>query len=159
SALAQSVTLELSTPDGTTPAELFRDTLPGGPRRTGLTVTPTAANGQAALGLLSRVPVEVRLAFDQPLDPASTNVPVGFDRDPARRDIRKRGRIWLEYDDPERGQSTWLPAAVSLAQNTLAGAVVVLRPLGVLPNAATVRVLVLSELADISGQSNANDPG
>src|SRR5262249_50041495 len=106
-----------------------------------------------------QVPVEVRLTFDQPLNPARSNVPVALDLDPLHRSLAQRGRIWLEYDDPERGKGTWLPATVAIASNTLAGAVVVLRPLGVLPNAAPGRGSVLRELEDLSGQPNASAPG
>ncbi|MFN8645020.1 MAG: hypothetical protein U0802_26355, partial [Candidatus Binatia bacterium] len=70
----------------------------------------------------------------------------------------RRGNLWLEYDDPERGAGTWLPASVELEQTDSDGAVVVLRPQGVLPNNAEVRVIVEPTLADIAGESNAGDP-
>ncbi|MFO1076775.1 MAG: hypothetical protein U1E73_03510 [Planctomycetota bacterium] len=81
-----------------------------------------------------------------------------FDVDPVVREIARRGNLWLEYDDPERGAGTWLPASVELEQNDSDGAVVVLRPQGVLPNNAEVRVIVEPTLADIAGESNAGDP-
>ena len=48
--LNQAETFQFSTAEGTTPFELFRDTLPGGPRRSGFSVTQMA-NGNVPLGL------------------------------------------------------------------------------------------------------------
>lgn len=155
--LERSATFEFTTVAGTTAGELFRDTRPGGPRRRDFAVTPNR-DGVAELGLRGRMPVEVRLGFDQPLDPASTNLPVAFDTDPARRAIGKRGRIWLEYDDPA-GKGTWIPTAFEVTENALSGAVVTLRPLGVLPNHATIRVMVSPELRDMAGESNVGASG
>lgn len=155
-ALVRPQTLRFTTSSGTAPAELFRNTVPGGPRRVAVQVTPSAGTDIVALGKIGGPPVEVRITFDQPLNPASSNVPVAVDTNPLTRSSDNRGRIFLEYDDPSPsiGPSAWIPADVELESNTLAGSTVVLRPLGVLPNNATIRVIVDNQLEDISGESN-----
>ncbi len=157
-ALNQPVTFQFSTRDGTQPAQLFRNPLPGGPQRTGLSVTTATDINDVPLGLFGAPPLEVRLEFDQALNPNSGNVPVAFDVDPLVRDISERGRVFLEYDDPEYGLDTWIPAYVELERNDLTGATLTLRPSGVLPNNATVRVIVESTLEDISGENNLGIP-
>ena len=157
-ALNQPVTFQFSTRDGTQPAQLFRNPLPGGPQRTGLSVTTATDINDVPLGLFGAPPLEVRLEFDQALNPNSGNVPVAFDVDPLVRDISQRGRVFLEYDDPEYGLDTWIPADVELERNDLTGATLTLRPSGVLPNNATVRVIVESTLEDISGENNLGIP-
>ncbi len=156
--LARATTFEFSTADGTTPSELFSDTKVGGPRRLSFTVTPSTPEG-VPLNLLGQQPLEIRLGFDQPLNPNSANVPVAFDTNILRRDIARRGRIYLEYDDPDptRGRNTWIPADVDLEINNRQGSTVVLRPVGVLPNNANVRVIVENTLQDMSGESNVSD--
>jgi hypothetical protein len=156
--LARAETFSFTTADGTTPAQLFRDRKFGGPRKLGFTISPTPDQG-VALNLLGQAAVELRLIFDQPLDPASTNVPYLFDVSPINRDQGKRGRIFLEYDDPDpaRGRNSWIPADIDLEENTLERAVVLVRPVGVLPNNATVRVIVENTLSDISGETNVLD--
>ncbi|HEX5051595.1 MAG TPA: Ig-like domain-containing protein [Planctomycetota bacterium] len=157
--LAVPFVFEFGTRTGTLASELFRDPKPGGPARTGLDVTTAASLDAVPLGLFGAPPLAVRLSFDQALNPQPANVPVGLDTDPATRG--ERGRIFLEYadaDDPP-GEFTWIPADVRLERNDASGAVVGLRPLGVLPNHATVRVIVEATLEDIAGESNAAAPG
>jgi hypothetical protein len=154
-ALAQPVSFRFTTADGTTPAQLFKDTRPGGPRKSSFAVTPSDNDG-VSLNKLGLTAVEIRLGFDQPLNPSSENVPVRVQADPLKRDLTTRGRMFLEYDDPN-GRNTWIPATVDLEKNTLQGSTVVLRPVGVLPNNAEVRVVVLSTLEDMSGESNVSD--
>lgn len=156
-ALAVPTSFRFATVQGTSPAQLFRNPKAGGPRRLpvdGLVVRRTAGAETVPLGLFGAPPLEIRLRFDQALDPHDGNVPVHFDVDPTKRHIADRGRIFLEYDDPERGASTWIPAGVELEQNDADGATVVLRPAGVLPNNADIRVIVEPTLADIAGESN-----
>ena len=154
--LERAASFRFSTAEGTTPAQLFRNSAAGGPRRAavdGLEVGPREG-GLVVLNKQGQQSVEVRLNFDQPLNPNSNNVPVAFDGDPLVRDINARGRVFLEYDDPVLGTSTWIPTEVELESNRLDGATLVLRPIGVLPNHATIRVIVESSLEDISGESN-----
>jgi hypothetical protein len=112
------------------------------------------------LNLFGAPPLEVRLSFDQALNPSDVNVPVHFDSNPLVRDASQRGRIWLEYEDTAIGVGvfTWIPADFALEQNDLNGAVAVLRPIGVLPNNASVRIVVDPALEDICGESNVADP-
>jgi hypothetical protein len=164
-------TLRFSTVDGTTPAQLFRNPLPGGPRRTALAISPEPAGEGVRLSEFGAPPVEIRLHFDQALDPSRANVPVGLETAPAVRDKAARGRVWLEYDDPEFGPNalvplsssppftTWIPADVELEANDRHGAVLLLRPVGVLPNNAEVRVIVEETLQDIAGESNVGAAG
>ncbi len=153
--LTQPVTFEFTTSDGSTPSQLFRDTLPGGPRRVGFEVSPIDASG-VGLSHLGQSTVEVRLRFDQPLNPNSANIPVHISPDPTRRSAGSRGRLYLEYDSGT-AKNTWLPATVDLEVNALSGAEVVLRPIGVLPNNAEIRVVVGNTVEDMSGESNVSD--
>src|SRR5262245_1784905 len=161
-ALAQPVTFAFSTVEGTQPAQLFRNPIAGGPRRTGLTITTATDLNDVPLGLFGAPPLEVRLHFDQALNPHDANVPVHFDTNPLTRLESQRGRIFLEYHDPEldptSGEYTWIPADVELEVNDFTGAVVVLRPVGVLPNNAEVRIIVEATVEDISGESNIASP-
>ncbi len=153
--LAQPVSFRFQTADGTTPSQLFSDTKAGGPRRIDFTVRPMVGN-VVPLNRFSTDPVEIELAFDQPLNPADTNVPVTVSADPLRRDISNRGRIFLEYDD-QTTQGIWIPATVDLEVNAREGSKVVLRPIGILPNNADVRVIVENTVEDMSGESNVTD--
>jgi len=155
-ALALPTTFTFSTADGTTPGQLFRNTLPGGPRRTAFEITPTPDTTGVVLNKLGGPPVEIRLRFDQPLNPSSANVPVAVETDPLVRNANSRGRAFLEYDDPDPsiGNNTWIPADAELEFNGVLGSTLVLRPLGVLPNNAEIRVIVERTLEDISGESN-----
>ncbi len=153
-ALAQPMTFQFSTAEGTTPAQLYRNPASGGPARVGLVVTTATDLQDVPLNLFGAPPVEVRLAFDQALNPSDANVPVNLDTNPLVRDISQRGRVFLEYDDPVYGANTWIPANVDLERNDLTGAELVLRPVGVLPNNAVVRVIVENTLEDIAGESN-----
>ena len=149
-------TFRFTTADGTAPGELFRNTLPGGPRRTTFEITPTPDTTGVVLNKLGAPPVEVRLSFDQPLNPSSANVPVAIDTDPSTRNDNNRGRVYFEYDDPDE-DGRWIPANCELEFNGATGSTLVLRPLGVLPNNATIRVIVQAALEDISGESNTNN--
>ncbi len=153
--LAKPASFEFTTADGTTPFELFRDTLPGGPRRTGFSVSQ---GDPSPLSLLGHAAVEVRLSFNQPLNPSTVNIPTNLDPDPTRRIGTDKGRIFMQYDDAETGETDiWIPATVELESNTLSGSTVVLRPIGILPNNATVTVIVQSTVEDMSGESNISD--
>ena len=149
---------QFQTVDGTTPSQLFRDTRVGGPRRVDFDVAPLNRRGEAELNELGQIATELRLTFDQPLNPHSKNLPVKIDLDPRRRKVAERGRIYLEYDDPVHGDDTWIPAAIDLETNSLKGAVVVVRPFGILPNNAEIRVIVAASLEDLSGENNAGEP-
>ncbi len=155
--LAEPKSFRFVTADGTTPAQLFRNTATGGPRRTAFEVSPTPDVTGVVLNKLGTTQVELRLRFDQPLNPAGANVPVAVETDPVLRSSNDRGRIFLEYDDPTLGDNFWIPAEVELETNAVNGSSVVLRPLGVLPNNATVRVIVERTLEDISGESNVSN--
>ncbi len=160
--LAIPQSFQFSTANGTTPAELFRDRLAGGPRRVGFSVTPTTSGGSnpgTALNKSGQALVQIVLQFNQPLNPATSNVPVDFDPDPLARVEGQRGRIFLEYDDPDPlvGSSVWIPAVVRLTENTLSSSEVRLFPVGVLPNNAEIRVIVENTLEDMSGESNVGD--
>ena len=153
----------VSTAIGSTPNELFRDTQGGGPRRTGFAAMPTSSrNGDpgTVLNKSGQELVQVVLQFNQPLNPHSANVPVALNPNPLLRSTGQRGRIFLEYDDPDPavGIDTWIPALVELTSNTLLGSEVRLFPIGVLPSNATIRVIVENTVEDISGESNAADP-
>lgn len=159
--LDRGYSFSFSTIEGSQPAQLFRNPKPGGPAFVKVEVTTATSLDNVPLNLFGAPPVEVRLYFDQALNPASTNVPVTLDTNPLVRDITKRGRIFLEYHDPvlDPGfdEYTWIPADVELERNDLSGSVVALRPVGVLPNNATVRIIVENTLEDISGESNVGN--
>ena len=142
------------TPESTELNELFRDQAVGGPRVVRVDVTPRDNSDEVALNGPGDVPVEVRVQFDQPLDPASTNIPTALSADPLVRADQDRGRIFLQYDDPEFGADQWVPATVDLESNVNDGALIVLRPIGILPNNAEIEVVVTADLRDLSGQSN-----
>jgi hypothetical protein len=158
--LEKPVTIEFTTVDGTQPQQLFRNPKAGGPQRVGMSVDTATSLDEVSLGLFGAPRVAVRLQFDQALNPRDLNVPVSFDPDPLVRAENDRGRIYLEYKDPELDDPgddqdfTWIPAMVILDRNDLNGAEVVLEPVGVLPNNATVRVIVSAELEDIAGENN-----
>ncbi|MGK0201489.1 MAG: hypothetical protein ACI9S9_000547 [Planctomycetota bacterium] len=153
-ALAVPRSFQFSTADGTTPGALFSNTLAGGPRRVGFEITPTPDTTGVVLNKLGGPSIEIRLLFDQPLNPSSGNVPVTVETDPLLRNSNSRGRAFLEYDDPIFGDNVWIPADAELEFNGVSGSTLVLRPLGVLPNNADVRVITERTLEDISGESN-----
>jgi len=160
-ALRDPFTLVFETVDGTTPSQLFRDTRGGGPQVVAVEAVPNE-NGVVYLGKKGERPVEVRVRFDQPLNPASTNVPTRLDPNPGLIDPRQidpltKGRVFLEYDDPEYGTAAWIPALVEIEANSNEGSTLLLTPTGVLPNNADVRVIVESTLEDLSGESNRNN--
>ncbi|PIE24364.1 MAG: hypothetical protein CSA62_03525 [Planctomycetota bacterium] len=150
--------LSFRTRTGSTPPELFDDSLPYGPAVLRTDITPTV-NGRVLLNELSGVPVEVELSFDQALNPASSNVPVQQNPDPTTWNTREKGSVFLEYDDPVLGKNLWIRAQVALPKNDNSGAVMVLRPEGILPNNATVRVIVEADLQDLAGQNNRSTIG
>ena len=155
--LLQPFSLRVQTAEGATPNQLFRNSVPGGPRRLGLEVSPTPDTAGVALNKLGQPPVEIRLVFDQALNPSTDNVPTNVETNPLLRSANARGRLFLEYDDLVYGVNTWIPAEVELERNDRTGSTVVLRPIGVLPNNAEVRVVVESTLEDISGESNVSN--
>ncbi len=161
--LTVPVSFNFSTVDGSSPAELFRNTKLGGPRRTSFEVRPSTVDPVTRElivdpSFVNNSALEVRLGFDQPLNPQRVNVPSGIELNPVLRDKAKRGRVYLEYDDPSvGGAETWIPADVDLESNSLDGAMVVLRPRGSLPNNALVRVIVTNSMEDMSGESNVAD--
>lgn len=161
-ALRQPVTVEFSTAGGLNPADLFRDQVLGGPARVQPPLvdfeTTPMEDGRVTLGRLSQTGVEITLRFNQPLNPSPDNVPVEISPDPTLRIAEGvKGRIFLEYDDIDG--ETWIPATVDLEINDNSGATVVLRPIGVLPNNALVRVIVENTLEDLAGESNVTDAG
>jgi hypothetical protein len=153
--LAQPVSFRFQSADGTTPSQLFSDTRAGGPRRVAFRVGPMDGT-EVSLSKFAAERVDIELEFDQPLNPADTNVPVTVSADPLLRDISNRGRIFLEYNDAQ-SQGIWIPSTVDLESNTREGSRVVLRPIGVLPNNAEVRVIVENTVEDMSGESNVTD--
>jgi hypothetical protein len=153
--LASPVSFQFKTADGATPSELFRDTRAGGPRRVGFSVT--GGTTDALLNKGGQTPVEVVLQFDQPLNPQDTNVPVNVELDPTRRVPGQQGKIFLEYKDSQSPQPQWIPAKVVLTVNSITGSEVRLLPVGVLPNNATITVVVDKSLQDMSGESNDGD--
>jgi len=156
--LERPTSFSFTTYDGTQPADLFRNPHAGGPALRRLEIGDGIDPAAVPLNLFGLRPLEVRLVFDQALNPSPRNVPIALDTDPVVRDPNDRGRVFLEYDDPALGGApTWIPADVTLEENGLAGAVVTLRPVGVLPNHATIRVIVESTLEDIAGESNVGN--
>ncbi|MFY9343875.1 MAG: hypothetical protein WAT39_15400 [Planctomycetota bacterium] len=155
--LTQPISFQFATADGTTPGQLFRNTVPGGPRRTAFEIGPTPDATGVVLNKLGTAAVELRLRFDQPLNPTSGNVPVNVVTDPLLRNANNRGRVFLEYDDLVFGNNYWIPADVELEENAVDRATILLRPIGVLPNNATIRVIVERTLEDISGESNVSN--
>ncbi len=148
--------LSFKTASGSSPDELFLDTRVGGPRVMKFEVGPQTGN-RVSLNRLGTAPVEVRLSFNQPLNPSSSNVPVNQDTNPVNALLRQKGRIYLEYDDVILGDRQWIRAQVEMPVNDNRGAEVIIRPDGILPNNATIRVIVLADLQDISGESNVKD--
>ncbi|MFN9706569.1 MAG: Ig-like domain-containing protein [Planctomycetota bacterium] len=160
--LETPATFQFTTREGTQPAQIFRNPRPGGPRRADFAVSTATDLNNVPLGLFGAPPTEIRLGFDQALNPDSQNLPVGVDSNPLTRSEANKGRIYLEYKDPVLDplpdEHTWIPADVEIERNDLTGATLVLRPLGVLPNNAEIRVIVESTVEDISGESNSAEP-
>ncbi|MEZ5963391.1 MAG: hypothetical protein R3F56_06040 [Planctomycetota bacterium] len=160
--LSTPISFSFTTVDGSTANELFRNTRQNGPRRAGFEVLPSTLNSSGTRvvdpSFNAVEPLEVRLTFDQPVNPQKVNVPAAIDLDARLRDDSLRGRVFLEYDDPSvGGENRWIPAQVELERNDLEGAVVVLRPIGALPNNAVVDVRVLNTFEDVAGESNVAD--
>jgi hypothetical protein len=156
--LQRPLSFSFRTPESTEIGQLFRDVSFGGPRVLSVETTPRDADDRVLLNEFGGDPVEVRVRFDQPLDPASNNLPIAISADPLVRASQSRGRIYLRYDDPDVPGTAWVPATVDLEQNTNSGATIVLRPIGLLPNNAEIEVVVERELRDLSGQSNVGNP-
>lgn len=148
--------MRFTTAPGTTPKELFADRTAGGPRVLGVDVTPRIGD-RVSLNDLAGAPVEVSIRFNQTINPSSSNVPVGQNLDPINDAIRRPGLVFLEYDDPEFGTRRWIRGNVEVPLNDLSSATVTIRPDGVLPNNATIRVIVEDEFQDVSGESNVNN--
>ncbi len=160
-ALRATFSLRFATVEEASSAQLFADTKAGGPRVVEVTASPRR-DDRVALGRLTGEPVEVRVRFDQPLYPAPQNLVLWRDREIDRVDTRAvtgeaKGRVFLEYDDPEFGRDVWLPASVQVEVNDADGCTLVLLPRGVLPNDASLRVIVESTLQDIAGESNVGN--
>ncbi|MCA8972735.1 MAG: hypothetical protein KDC95_23305, partial [Planctomycetes bacterium] len=149
--------MSFTTVSGSTSQELFLDRAVGGPRVVSVDVSPMIGD-RVSLNELGGVPVEVAVRFNQALNPASNNVPQRQPVDPVRDAARRQGRIFLEYDDPEFGTKRWIRAEVEMPLNNLTEALVTLRPDGILPNDAEVRLIIENTLQDISGESNLRDP-
>lgn len=145
--------LRFQTVSGSTPEQLFRNEKRGGPRVVSVTPNRTI-DGRLPLNRMAALPLEIAIAFDQALSPRGANLPTRASRDPRAKQSARRGRIWLEYDDPVLGDAQWIPAWTEVAVNRPGMATIVLHPDGVLPNRAEIRVIVDAQLADISGESN-----
>ncbi|MFN7671720.1 MAG: hypothetical protein ACK5S5_14855 [Planctomycetota bacterium] len=160
--LETPATFQFTTREGTQPAQIFRNPRPGGPRRSDFSVSTATDLDNVPLGLFGAPPTEVRLVFDQALNPNSQNLPTSVETNPLTRNENNKGRIYLEYKDPVfdplPDEYTWIPADVEIERNDLDGATLLMRPLGVLPNNATIRVIVESTVEDISGESNTAEP-
>jgi hypothetical protein len=134
-----STTFAFETRPGQGPAQLFGHNPAGGPRLVAADVEPQDAAGDWRLGR-AFVPSTMRLRFDQPLHPAA----VQASPSPLR----------LTWDDPVYGAGTDVDVDVELVQNNTEGATVVLRPRGVLPSRAEVRLVVAPTLRDLFGEHN-----
>lgn len=145
-----------TTATGSTPQELFLDRRVGGPRVLSVDASPKF-DDRVSLNDLGGEPVEFAIRFDQALNPRSSNVPLRQPVEPVRGNARRQGRIFLEYDDPQLGDKQWIRAAVEMPINDLVSSTVVLRPDGILPNDAEIRVIVEATLEDISGESNIRE--
>ena len=88
--------------------------------------------------------VAILLALDQAIDPSSANI--------------STDRLRLQYlDDGTVAAGTWkgVDAQVALESNCSGtGSLIVVRPLGVLPQGRIVRLLMTEEFRDLSGESN-----
>lgn len=131
-----------TTRSGSSAAQLFRSARPGGPRVTNLTAAPLDAEGLLRLGRLGDH-TEIRIRFDQPLDPRESNLPPAYS---TATPVRVR------YDDPEHGPAVEVPVACFLERNAVDGAELIVRPLGVLPSAAALRVSIEPTLRDLFGE-------
>jgi hypothetical protein len=170
-ALLVSETRVFSTPVGTTPTELFFDTHIGPPQPlvrsvgdVGLDFSHVqvgqdpnnriyferAANGQVALesGAVLDLNLEsnpdsqiaLKLVFNQPVQPFSSNI--------------SSQRLPWQYLD-QGGVWQNLGTSVTLEANcTFAGAVVAIRPQGILPPGAKLRSIISTEFSDLVGETN-----
>ncbi len=143
--LADSPRVTFRTRTGSLPQHVFGHIVPGPPRLTNVTWSPSDAAGHWGLGGSSR-PASLRLDFDQLLDPSADNLP----RAPTQS---SRGPIALVYDDIVYGVDTWIAADITLERNTIDGATVLVRPRGMLPSAAQLRLSVSGLLRDLFGET------
>ena len=150
--------LSFRTRSGSTSPELFRDREPNGPTVLRVNASPLVGN-RVLLGEFGSAPTEFEIEFDQPLDPASTNVRRRDGSLVEPKSILDDDRIHLEYDDPEYGKGQRIRVAVSMPRNDNGGARVVLRPLGLLPSQAQIRVVIDQDFQDLAGQNNRNTIG
>ncbi len=141
--LAQAFSFAFTTPSGNDPRILFSDLRPWGPRKVSLKPQGKVVKLNF---FLAGTGGDILLGFDQPLNPARSNI--------------SPQRLRLEYKDPLLAPKgfTPIPARPTLVRNDLSGSLVALRPLGVLPSNAEIRVIAEKTLEDLSGQSNAADP-
>ncbi|MBK8099818.1 MAG: hypothetical protein IPK26_22160 [Planctomycetes bacterium] len=143
-ALAEDQRFTFTTVAGSTPGELFSRGRPGGPQVTTLGATPLDDDQRWQLGRHAQGPTELRVSFNQPLDPTADNLP-------RTSTAAAPSSIWLSYVDPERGLTT-IPTDLELERNHQDGATVLLTPHGVLPNAAVIAVRVRGGLRDLAGE-------
>ncbi len=141
--LQRGFTFSFTTPNGSTPEELFYDSKPGGPKKVSLDPEDTVEKLNFFMGGGLEA---VTLVFNQPLNPSSLSF--------------NDKHIYMQYKDPDLNLSgmTRIPAILKLAQNLPEKAVVTLTPKGVLPSNAEIEVIVEPELEDIAGESNLGDP-
>ncbi len=135
--LVDELTFTFQTRTGLGPAGLFRDRTVFGPARRDFTVP--SIPGAAPFS-------ELRLTFDQPIDPAYDNL---------------LWRIRISYQNPSGPPGAYLsvPTTLELERNTDLEAVIVVRPFGALPSATTFHVFVAPTLRDLAGQDNTLTPG
>ncbi len=141
--LQRGFTFSFTTPNGTSPEELFYDVLPGGPKKVSLSPENTVEKLNFFLGGNLKA---VTLVFNQPLNPSSLSF--------------NQNHIYLRYKDPDLNLAGWtkVPTILTLAENLPKKAVVTLTPIGVLPSNAEIQAVVEPELEDIAGENNLGDP-
>lgn len=137
--LASSVVFAVTTRAGDVD-DVFASARPGGPRLVAVSASPRDDDGRLRIGRLGDH-TELRLAFDQPLDP---------------RSLASAEVFALRYDDPQFGTDTNLAVTVELESNAVNGSIVLLRPRGVLPTSATLRLTIAPALRDLFGEDRAS---
>lgn len=156
--LAEAFTFEFTTPRDEPGAALFARHGEHGPRVVELVVSPSDANG-AELGRFGRGLVELRARFDRPLDPRADNLPRLSAAALIDAPREAQGHVVVEYDDPAaQALALRVPTSVDLEINERDGALLVLRPVGILPNNAELVLRVNERLRDLGGGSNVADP-
>ncbi|MBI5851214.1 MAG: hypothetical protein HZB39_09315, partial [Planctomycetes bacterium] len=156
--LAEAFAFEFSTPHDVPGSTLFARYGEHGPRVVDLVVSPSDASG-AGLGRFGRGLVELRVRFDRPLDPRADNLPRLSAAALIDAPREAQGHVVVEYDDPAaQAIALRVPASVDLEVNQRDGALLVLRPAGILPNNAELVLRVNERLRDLGGGSNVADP-